>query len=200
MSEVESRPISWLWDRWLARGKIHLLGGHAGEGKSLLTAAIAAQMSSGSELPDGKGVSPVRTLFLLAEDDVADTVKPRLELHAARMESIFFIEAVREIDRPKAIFSLRRHLQLLEEAIREYGIDVLIIDPLSAFLQGSERNSEEVRDLLTPLADLAALDRRRSTRHHTHRQADRDESQTASTTTGSYCVRAKSRGCLDASS
>ncbi|CAN5766878.1 hypothetical protein BH23CHL2_BH23CHL2_24960 [soil metagenome] len=156
MDEVESRPIDWIWIRWLARRKIHLLGGHAGEGKSLLTTAIAANLSGCDNLPDGATVPQVRTLFLLAEDDVADTVKPRLEAQHARMENIFFIEAVQESDKRRAAFSIARHLPLLEQAIQKYDIDLLIIDPLSAFLQGSERNSEEVRDLLIPLADLAA--------------------------------------------
>ncbi len=156
-ADVESQEVDWLWEPWLARRKLHLLGGHAGDGKSLLTCALAAAFSSCGKLPDGSTAPSLRTMFLLAEDDLADTVKPRLELHGATFDDdrILVVDAVREPDKPRAVFSLKRHVEMLSAAIVQHKIDLLIIDPLSAFTPGLDRNSEEARDLLMPLVDMA---------------------------------------------
>ncbi len=156
LADVEARPVDWLWRGWLARGKVHVLGGHPGDGKSTLTTVLAATLSTGGHWPDGTAAPRGRTLFLLAEDGLDDTLRPRLDWHGADVSQVFAIEAVREPDGSDRPFDLARHLPLVERAIRELGIDTLVIDPLTSFMPKSDRNAEgDVRDLLTPLGALA---------------------------------------------
>ena len=155
LDDVTSRAVDWLWPRWLPRGKLSLIGGHAGDGKSTLAAALAATLARGGTWPDGTPAPRGRTLFLLAEDALDDTLKPRLEQHNADHARIFAIEAVRDVDGAERTFSLGKHLPLLEQVIRERAIDLVVIDPISAFMAGCDRNAEDVRDVLTPFAKLA---------------------------------------------
>lgn len=158
LADVESRDVDWLWHRWLPLGKLTILGGHAGDGKSTLTAAIAALLSTGGTWPDGERAPQGKTLFMLAEDALGDTLKPRLILHGADCTQTLAIRAVRDADGRERGFSLAKHVDELEAAIVQHGISLVVIDPLSSFLQGADRNGEDVRDILTPLVHL--LDRR----------------------------------------
>jgi putative DNA primase/helicase len=156
LADVIARPIDWLWEGWIARGKISVLGGHPGDGKSTLAASIAATLSCSGTFPDGSGAAFGRTLFLLAEDALDDTLKPRLLAHGADCSAVFAIEAVREPGGSDRLFSLARHLDQLEEFITANEIALLVIDPITSFMTGSDRNSEgDVRDLLTPLSKMA---------------------------------------------
>jgi len=155
MDDVQSVPVDWLWHRWLARGKLHLLGGHQGDGKSTLEAEIASTLSTGGTWPDGTPAPVGNVLFLLAEDALDDTLKPRLELHGANMRRIHAITAVRRRDGRESMFNLHDHLDLLEDTIMQHRIDYVVIDPLSSFMPRTDRNGEDVRDILTPLSQLA---------------------------------------------
>jgi hypothetical protein len=157
MRDVEKRPIDWLWTRWLAKGKLHILGGVGGIGKGTLTTELAAQLSTGSgTLPDGTAAPFVKTLFLLSEDAPDDTLKPRLEVHGADMDAVAHLPAIRGADGGERMPSLSEHIPLLEAVVKEHGFGLVVIDALSDFMPGSDRNSEgEVRDILTPLAGMA---------------------------------------------
>jgi hypothetical protein len=163
LSAVTSQQVEWDWHRWLPRGKFHLLGGYAGDGKSTLLASLAATGSRRGEWPDGTRATRVmRTLFLLGEDSAADTLRPRLELHDADMDQIFVIEAVLDENGRERFFNIDKHLELLEAEIVERGIDWIVIDPLTTIMPGTDRNAEgDTRDALTPLIKLA--DRRNVT-------------------------------------
>jgi putative DNA primase/helicase len=156
MQDVIAKPVDWLWERWLARGKVTIIGGHAGDGKSMLTAWLAATLSNGGKWPDWTRAPKGRTLFLLAEDGLEGTLRPRLDQHGADVSQVFAIQAVQEPHGHDSAFSIARHLDLLEERIIEEGIDLLVIDPITSFMPKSDRNTEgDVRDLLTPLTALA---------------------------------------------
>jgi hypothetical protein len=156
VSAFESRPVDWLWRDWLACGKLTVFAGVEGDGKSYATSDIVARLSQGSTLPDDSRATACRVLILAAEDDVEDTIRPRLERHGANLDDVMILEAVAEPDKPDRLFSIGRHLPLLREAIERYDLSLIVIDPLSSFLPQSNRNDEgEIRDLLTPLAQLA---------------------------------------------
>lgn len=155
MNDVEEQAVDWIWPRWLARRKFHLLAGYAGDGKSMMSASLIATLSKGGVLPDGTRCDPHRILLLLAEDDLEDTVKPRLRWHGANMANVVAIEAVEDPDGRRRSFSIAQHVELLEPLVVENKIDLLVVDPVSAFMQGSDRNTENVRDVLQPLRDLA---------------------------------------------
>ncbi len=156
LADVRPMAVRWHWPRWLAMGKLHILGGHPGDGKSTLTAALAAIFSTGGYLPDGTPAPTLRTLFLLAEDALDDTLRPRLDAHGADAHLIAAVESVREDGTGDRLFNLIDHLPLLEGTIRERRIDVVVIDPLTSFLPQCDRNAEgDVRDALTPAGKLA---------------------------------------------
>ncbi|MDP9470877.1 MAG: AAA family ATPase [Chloroflexota bacterium] len=155
LSDVAAKPIEWLWQDRLARGKLHLLGGDYGDGKSTLMAWLAATLSTGGAWPDGDQAPVATVLFLLLEDAIDDTLKPRLAIHGADEDRVFAVEAVAEGEGTRRVFNLERHLDLLREYIKSQVVDVLIIDPVSAFMQRSNRDGEgAVRDILSPLVDL----------------------------------------------
>jgi hypothetical protein len=156
LSDVAPEKVTWLWEGWLPRGKLSLLGGHPGDGKSTLTTALAATLSTGGHWPDGSQAPLGSTLFLLAEDALGDTVRPRLDQHGANVERIEAVEMIRHEDGREQLFSLSEHLEMLEERIVEMGAALLVIDPLSDFLTSRNRNDDgDIRDVLTPLGKLA---------------------------------------------
>jgi hypothetical protein len=156
MSGVEPKETEWYWKRWIARGKLGLLAGLAGDGKSTLLAQLAATGSVGGSWPDGTPAPVFRTLFLLGEDALDDTLRPRLDLHGANADHVFAIETVLDNDGHHRFFNVEKHLPLLEEAIGDYRIDFICIDPLTTITPGTDRNAEgATRDSLTPLIKLA---------------------------------------------
>lgn len=156
LSHVAPRPVAWLWDRWLPLGKLSILGGHPGVGKSMLSAGIAATLSVGGRWPDGSPAQLASTIFLLAEDAADDTLRPRLDLLGADPDRILSLDAVDDGAGSEVYFNLGKHLEALEHAIVAEGAKLVVIDPLSAFLPRRNRNDEgDVRDLLTPLARMA---------------------------------------------
>lgn len=160
MSDVPAQPIDWLWPNWLALGKVAILGGHAGDGKSTLLTWLAAVLSRGGSLPDGQRAPVVNSALLLAEDDLSDTVRPRLDLHHADHERILVFEAVKEESGRERFISLADHVELMRAVIRAEGIGLLGIDPLTAFLPKTHRNAEgDVRDNLMALLKLAQEER-----------------------------------------
>jgi putative DNA primase/helicase len=156
LSAVTPRPVEWLWQGWLPVGKLAILGGHPGVGKSTLAAAIAAILSVAAGWPDGTPAPLASTIFLLAEDAADDTLRPRLDLLGADPARILTLDAVSEADGSEVYFNLGKHLDALEDAILAESARLVIIDPLSAFLPRRNRNDEgDIRDLLTPLARMA---------------------------------------------
>jgi AAA domain len=78
VSSVEKQPIKWLWPSRVALGKVTMIAGHPGLGKSQLTTFLAAQVTNGGRWPAGEGRAPKGSVLMLsAEDDVADTIRPR---------------------------------------------------------------------------------------------------------------------------
>lgn len=163
MSDIRPEPVSWLWPGLIARGKVTLIAGDPGLGKSQLTAALAACVSAGACWPiDGSAAPCGNVLILSAEDDAADTIRPRLDAAKADVSRIHVLEAVRVCDENGCVaqrgFDLARDIEILRNAACSIGNVVLIvIDPISAYLGGtdSHRNAD-VRGLLSPLAALAA--------------------------------------------
>ncbi len=165
LADVQPRPVEWLWPSRVPLGKLTLLAGDPGLGKSSITLDMAARVSRGMPWPDCPAeANEIGGVVLLgAEDDVADTVRPRLDAAGADVTRIVALQAVRRTDAETGEereypFDLRRDLPALEQAVANMGdCRLVIIDPISAYLGGadSHRNAE-IRGLLAPLADLAA--------------------------------------------
>jgi hypothetical protein len=162
LREMRFEEVNWLWPERIAFGKLSVIAGDPGLGKSLLTLDIAAHASRGAPWPDESGFAPVTTVLLLsAEDDFTDTIGPRLAAADADFDRIHVTEGVssgsgesktvRMVDIAMDLEKLRERLRSLPEP------RLMVIDPISAYLGSvSENANAEVRGLLRPLAELAA--------------------------------------------
>lgn len=168
LATVQPEPVRWLRPGRLAIGKLTLLAGDPGLGKSLITLDVTARVSSGAPWPDAPGVAqePGGVVLLTAEDDLADTVRPRVDAAGADVGRIVALRAVRRADPEngstrEAPFNLAADLDALEQTVRKLpGCRLVIVDPISAYLPGgrhfdSHKNTD-VRIVLAPLGELAA--------------------------------------------
>ena len=155
IANVEEQHVDWLWENWLPKGMFTVLGGYAGDGKSTLTAWLAATLSTGGKLPDGSTAPIINTLMVAAEDDVSHVVKPRLSIHGADPHRISVLDGVDEGDGIVRPFNLRRHVPVLRQEVLEKNIGLVVIDPLSSAQGNGDRNSEgDVRDSMAPLFQM----------------------------------------------
>ncbi len=165
ISEVEPEEVDWLWLGRFPQGKLSLIVGHPGCGKSFLSLDIAARLSRGTPFPDEHRTdanTPGRVLLLTAEDGLADTVRPRLDACGADCDKIIAIEGTkRPEDRDNDYvtqFDMSADLRHLEEAIRAHpDVRLLIVDTVSSYLgRGCDSHKDaDVRKVLLPLAALA---------------------------------------------
>jgi hypothetical protein len=164
VSEIEAQPIKWLWRGRIARGKITILAGNPGLGKSLVTTSVAAVLTTGGCWPvDRTQCPPGDILFLTAEDDVADTLRPRLEAAGADLQHVHIVEGViagyaGDGTRQDRMFSLAEDIRALGKKLDALGdVAALVIDPITAYLGNvdSHKNAD-VRAVLAPLTELAS--------------------------------------------
>lgn len=178
LSDVEPVSVQWLWFNRFAQGKLCLLVGNPGVGKSFASLDIAARISTGgywpdgNNLPDGANRAPQGAVIIMtAEDGLADTVRPRLDKMEADCNKIFAIEGVHleqedtqfkfwdDDELPVTdFFDLSRDIGLLENKLNQLDdVKLIIIDPLSAYYGtkvDTHRNAA-IRSVLAPLAEIA---------------------------------------------
>lgn len=156
VAEVQAEPVRWLWPGRLALGKISMIYGDPGLGKSMLGLDIAARVSRGLDWPDGSPCEAGDVLILSAEDDVADTIKPRLVAAGADVDRITCLDLVEEGQRLRTL-SLAADLDALVAGIEELPrCRALLIDPVAAFMGDTDSHANaDVRGVLAPLADAA---------------------------------------------
>jgi KaiC/GvpD/RAD55 family RecA-like ATPase len=160
--DVKAESVRWLWYGRVPIGKLTLFVGNPGQGKSLATVDIAARMSRGIAFPDGSPCDLGDTIFLSAEDDAADTIRPRLDAAGADVSRVHRVKAVRVIladgDVGESSFSLERDLEKLEDALEKIpSANLLVIDPLTAYMGRVDTHRDaEIRRVLMPLVELAA--------------------------------------------
>ena len=150
-SAVRQRNVDWLWYPYIPYGKITILQGDPGEGKSTFILNIVALLTTGKKMPDGTGGSKAETvIYQCAEDDIADTIKPRLIAAGADCNKVAYIID----DNNELTFEDTR----IEEVLQKTGAKLLVIDPIQAFLvQDTDMQSAaRMRKALGKLADVAA--------------------------------------------
>jgi len=156
LADVRAEKVDWLWYGRIPRGKLTILVGDPGTGKSLLTIDMAARISTGGVWPDGTPVIKGKVIILSAEDDPADTIVPRLDLHGADRNFIHCFKGVRRGGK-EFFFSLKSHLDSLKSAIIQTGAILVVIDPISAYMGFTNTfRDSDVRSILGPLSELAA--------------------------------------------
>jgi putative DNA primase/helicase len=154
-SAITPMPIDWLWDGYLAAGKLHLLAGTPGTGKTTIAMAFAATVSRGGRFPDGERAKSGAVLIWTAEDDPQDTLVPRLIASGADLTKVHFITGMVEEGKDRS-FDPSQHLQELLTRASELGdVRLIIIDPIVSAVAGDGHKANDVRRALQPAVDLA---------------------------------------------
>ena len=161
--EVHEREVEWLWKPYVALGKLCLLDGEPGTGKTLWATALAACVSQGYTLPGQDGTltespgEPGMTLFVAAEDDIGDTLKPHLRQADADQSKVKFIDTIVTAQGRERCFTLE-HLPLLAEEVQRWCPRLVYIDSLQAVLGGriDINRANQVTAALRGLEALAA--------------------------------------------
>lgn len=149
MSDVELTPVEWLWKPYLPFGKLSVLQGNPGEGKTYFAMHLAAACTNGKLLPNMEWLEPFNVIYQTAEDGLGDTVKPRL------------IEAGADLDRVLVIDDSDVQLTLsderIEKAIIENNARLVIVDPIQAYLGADVdmNRANEVRPIFMRLGQVA---------------------------------------------
>ena len=147
MDEVQSKKVNWLWYPYIPYGKITIIQGDPGEGKTTLALRLAALLSKGEPLPyDDTEREPVKIIYQTAEDGLEDTIKPRLEADCTQ---------IKVIDESEAALSMLD--ERIEKAIIEVGARVVILDPIQAYVGANinMNNANEVRNVMAQIGRIA---------------------------------------------
>lgn len=159
MTDVQAKQVEWLWNGRFALGKVSVVAGNGGLGKSTILCDLAARTSTGADWPDGSANSCKGSVLILAAEDAADdTIKPRLAAAGADMSKVFSISAVRESENGiRRSFNLQADLARLEKEIQKIGdVRLVIVDPVSSYLgKVDSHKNADVRSVLEPAGRLA---------------------------------------------
>jgi len=167
-ADVQTRRVDWLWRGRLARGKIAMLSGPSDLGKSFVSNDIAARIGRGGDWPlgtlSGDGTCKAkrgRVLILSAEDDIHDTIVPRLQAAGADLSMVNFMPAIRKGTNER-VLDLSHDLELVAEKLRKHDdYALVIIDPISAYMdqrrtnKTSANSTNDVRGFMAPVKKLA---------------------------------------------
>ena len=150
MSSVQSEEVRWLWYPYIPLGKLTIVQGDPGEGKTTLVLALIAALTRGEALPECNSAEPPMTaIYQTAEDGLADTIKPRLETMGADCSRVFVIDESR-----KELSMLDERLEI---AIHETEARLVVLDPVQAYLGSNVdmHRANEIRPILKRVASLA---------------------------------------------
>ena len=150
-SEVELQQVQWLWHPYIPFGKLTIIQGDPGEGKTTLALRLAAACSTGILLPGMESMEPFNVIYQSAEDGMGDTIKPRL------------MEAGADLDRVLSIVEDKKQLSLLDEriekAIREHNARLMILDPIQGYI-GSRVDINRANEIRTVLKSVSSVSER----------------------------------------
>ena len=150
MNNVEIEEIKWVWHPYIPYGKLTIVQGDPGEGKTTFVLSLIALLTTGQPLPEsGTAIEPINVIYQTAEDGLADTIKPRLVAAGADCSKVMVID---ESEKELTMCDER-----LEQAILQTGAKLVVLDPLQAYLGGSVdmHRANEVRPIFKKLAALA---------------------------------------------
>ena len=148
MSEVELQEINWLWYPYIARGKITMIQGDPGEGKTTLALRLAAACSTGQALPGMTITEPVNVIYQTAEDGLGDTIKPRLMEAGADEDRVLNIV--------EDTFSLTLLDERIEAAIVQTGAKLMILDPVQGYV-GEKVDMNRANEIRSVMKNVAAV-------------------------------------------
>ena len=157
-ASIAAKPITWLWDGYLPQGKLTLLAGAGGTGKSTLAFSIAGTITNGGMWPDGSQCNRAGSVLIWSsEDDPADTIKPRLMAVGANDKRYGVVSGTVDEGGLSCPFDAARDMDALREAVASIGgISLLIIDPIVTAVTGDMHKANDVRRSLQTIVDFAA--------------------------------------------
>jgi putative DNA primase/helicase len=149
-SDIAPQAVTFLWCPYVPCGKLTLLEGDPGQGKSWIAAALATAGSRGEGLPGAAAFAPFRTLIFTAEDGLADTLRPRLDRLGADCDAVLLHDEPLDLAQGEDVAEV-------EQAVAEHRPRLVILDPIVAYLgaKTDAYRANEVRAILAPLARLA---------------------------------------------
>ncbi len=149
MRDVEVESVSWLWYPFIPYGKVTIIQGDPGEGKTTLVLQIIARLTKGESIIDEKEKPPINVIYQTAEDGLADTIKPRLLSADADCSKVLVID---DRDTPLTMRDVR-----LEQAIVETNAKLVVLDPIQGFLGADVdmHRANEIRPIMKHIAELA---------------------------------------------
>jgi putative DNA primase/helicase len=155
-TDIQPEPVQWLWKNWLALGKMQLLAGAPGQGKTTIALAFAAAVTSAGRWPDGSRCEAGNVLIWSGEDDPADTLLPRLIAAGADRSRVFFVTGARVGGEVQPFDPARDMAALQSEAAKIGHVRLLIVDPVVAAVTADSHKNTETRRSLQPLVDMAS--------------------------------------------
>lgn len=156
---VQPEAIHWLWNGWLARGKLHIVAGAPGCGKSTLAIALAATLTIGGRWPDGSTCKPGNVIVWTGEDGIADTLLPRFMAMGGNQGRVWFVDGITDDEGKRPFDPAMDTGALLAAAQRVGDVGLLIVDPIVSAVAGDSHKNTETRRSLQPLVDAGiALD------------------------------------------
>ena len=154
-ADIKPEPISWLWNGWLAKGKLHIFAGTAGTGKTTISIALAATITTGGRFPDGSPSPNGSVLIWSGEDSPADTLIPRLMSAGADLNRVHFIADTLTVNNGIRSFDPAKDMQaLMNKAAMMDDLSLLVIDPIVNAVAGDSHKNGEVRRALQPVVDF----------------------------------------------
>ena len=155
-TEICPEPISWLWPGWLARGKLQILAGAPGCGKTTIALKFAATITRGGAWPDNSRAPISNVLIWSGEDDPKDTLLPRLLAMGADPSRIYFVSGAATTDGQVRAFDPAQDMDSLRaEALKLGDVGFMIVDPIVNAVAGDSHKNSETRRSLQPVVDLA---------------------------------------------
>jgi len=153
---ITAQAVEWIWPGRIALGKMCIIAGIGGVGKTYAVCDLVARVSTGRPGPDGTPLRSGRILLASGEDGLADTLVPRLTAHGADMRQIEFIKGLRSGDELR-LLDLLNHIHLLRESLESRPDTVmLVVDPISSFMGDvNTHKASDVRRVLSAVAQLA---------------------------------------------
>lgn len=156
-ADIVPTSIRWLWPGWIASGKLTVLAGAGGAGKTTLALGLIATLTSGGRWPDGTPcLSPRNVVIWSSEDDPADTLVPRLIASGADLRRVHFVRAITDENGERQPFDPATNMDLLRtEAAQVGNVGMLLLDPLVSAVKGDMHRANDVRRSLQAVVDFA---------------------------------------------